>query len=151
MFCLFFLKGCMMERRNVWLVMIVSAVLVSGVSVLLYAQQHMDDNNKGHMMDRDGMMRHNRMKLQSGMMGMPGMGMMGMGGMMRRQIVPTEDGGVIVSYGNVLIKYDKNLKQVAKTTFEISDEHMKGMMNMMKNHMKMMDDVCCPGHGDEKK
>ncbi len=67
-------------------------------------------------------------------MGMNPMGGMMMKAMMKKTIVATEDGGVIVLAGNKLMKYDKNLNLVKEVEIKIDMEAMqKNMKEMMKN------------------
>ncbi len=90
------------------------------------------EEEKGSMMG-EGMM-------QGGMMGKKGMmksgqmmGMCPMHKMMSKEMVATEDGGVIVMVGNKLLKYDKNLN--LKKEVEIKMD-MEGMQKMMKEMME---------------
>jgi hypothetical protein len=64
------------------------------------------------------------------------------GGMMKRQVVATNDGGIIIIVGNLLIKYDRDLNRVNKTTIEISDEEMQQMMKKMVKHCDMCRRMC---------
>ena len=61
-----------------------------------------------------------------------------MGGMMKRQVVATEDGGVIIVAGNLLLKYDENLELVKKTSIDISAEDMQQMKNDCRGMCRQM-------------
>ena len=87
---------------------------------------------QGRMMECGGMMTP-----------MMGMGMMGCGGMMcmgYRQIIPIDD-GIIVVMGNRLIKFDKNLKKEAETTIEFDEKALKNMMENMKKMHSMYSEM----------
>jgi len=74
---------------------------------------------------------------------MAGTMMMKMMGMMQKQMVATNDGGVIVLVGNKLLKYDKDLNLVKeaelKTPVELKMdvEPMQKMMEKMKEKYEM--------------
>lgn len=55
--------------------------------------------------------------------------------MMSKEMVATKDGGVVVLFGNKLMKYDKNLNLVKETKIKIDMEAMK---KKMRECMKMM-------------
>jgi hypothetical protein len=65
-----------------------------------------------------------------------------MGGMMGRELVATTDGGVVVLMGKDLIKFDKNLKEVAKAELPMPEgmkahkEHKKEMKKEAKTDGK---------------
>ncbi|MFC1674942.1 hypothetical protein ACFL1K_03555 [Candidatus Omnitrophota bacterium] len=63
------------------------------------------------------------------------MGMMGM--MMKKQMVATKDGGVVVMAGNRLLKYDKKLKLVAEAEVKMDYKVMKEKMMKMKKECMM--------------
>ena len=63
-------------------------------------------------------------------------GMMSM--MMPKQIVASNDGGVIVLAGNKLYKYDKNLALVKEVEVKVDAEAMDKMMADMKARRSMM-------------
>lgn len=64
--------------------------------------------------------------------GMMGKGMMQM--MAKKQLVATEDGGVVLLLGNKLVKYDKKLNLVKEVELNIDTEGIRKMMKeMMKN------------------
>ena len=48
--------------------------------------------------------------------------------MMSKQMVATRDGGVIVMFGNKLMKYDKNLNLKKEVKIDIDKKHMRKMM-----------------------
>ena len=60
-------------------------------------------------------------------------------GMMHRQVIATEDGGIVVVMGNMVMKYDAELSLVVKTRIEMSDEDMHHMMKQHERMMKMRD------------
>lgn len=141
-------------KRMVILVLVF--VLVSTIAVMVSAREKdsvMDPQTRRdkNMMDKDRgmMMGHDDGKM--GMMkpgGKPMCPMCGMAceSMMKRDIVPTEDGGVIVVCGDQIIKYDANLNLVKQTEIKIDMEQMQQkMMKMMQScpmckKMKMMHD-----------
>jgi len=56
--------------------------------------------------------------------------------MMQKEMIATEDGGVVVLVGNKLIKYDKNLNVVKEAEIKIDTE---GMMKKMKECKDMIE------------
>ncbi|MCB9756988.1 MAG: hypothetical protein H6753_01035 [Candidatus Omnitrophica bacterium] len=120
-------------KKNVWGIMFV--FLFASVS-LVYAE-----GMKGDMMDKGmkgGMMGEGMMK--GGMMDKGGM-MMGMGmmqAMMQKQVVSTNDGGIIVVTANKLTKYDKDLNVVKEVELKMDMEGMQKMMENMKSMCPMM-------------
>jgi hypothetical protein len=136
-------KGTMMKRILIGLSLAVLVVGVFAISATRGAEQG--------GMDHPGRMGGKK-KMGKGMGGsMPMMGMMGGMGMGHKQMVATQDGGIVVSMGNMLIKYDKDLELVKKTTIEISDEEMQGMMKKMKSRCVMMQKMMDDKDMDEKK
>jgi hypothetical protein len=105
-----------------------TAVFVLTVSGLALAQ--MDDKGKGMMDGKGGMMGR-------GMM----MKCMGMMQQMHSNMVATPDGGVIVSSGSKLIKYDNQLNVVKQVDLP------KPEMGMMDKGMGKMD---MDGDDDDK-
>ena len=99
---------------------VITAVVVLTVTGIAFAQ--MDDKGKGMMEGKGGMMG-------KGMM----MKCMGMMQQMHSNMVATPDGGVIVSSGGKLIKYDNQLNVVKQVDLPKSE------MGMMGNGMGMMD------------
>jgi hypothetical protein len=99
------------------------------------------------MMKGKGMMDSNDMMMHKGMMGQPMMGkempkmcpmhtMMAQG-MMHKEIVATQDGGVIVMYDNKLLKYDKDVNFVKEVDLKIDTAAMQAkMQQMMKECME---------------
>jgi hypothetical protein len=55
--------------------------------------------------------------------------------MMEEQLVATQDGGVVVLFGNKLIKYDKDLNLVKEAELKID---MEAMMKCMKEYYDTM-------------
>ena len=115
----------------------VTAVLVLTVSGLALAQM---DKGKDMMGDVDkgmGMMGGGMMK--GGMMDGKMMDMMGMmHSMMQKQVVATNDGGIIVVAGNKITKYDKDLNVVKEVELKMDMEGMQKMMDNMKGMCPMM-------------
>ena len=126
-----------MKKR---LITIAAVVVLTTVSLAL---AQMNDKGKdmmgGGMMDGKGgmmgMMGKGMMGDKSGMMGMHSMMMK----MMEKLMVPTEDGGVVVLFGNKLTKYDKDLNVVKEVEIKMD---MEGMHKNMDDMMKM-----CPMMG----
>ncbi len=75
------------------------------------------------------------MKKRMGKKGMPGMMQ---GGMNAREVIPTEDGGIVVKLGNKLIKYDSDMEKVGEATIEITKEDIEQRMQ----HMQEMREAC---------
>ncbi|MFH1622665.1 MAG: hypothetical protein ABIA97_06065 [Candidatus Omnitrophota bacterium] len=119
------------------LVFMVVALFVMGVVSIAMAQEAETGTETSASMvkSEEGMMGMGKMKdkmMQHGKdKGWDKMSMMKQ--MMQKQIVATEDGGVIVLTGNKLLKYDKNLnlKKEAEIPMDMGGMH-KRMMQMMK-------------------
>jgi len=62
---------------------------------------------------------------------------MRMMGLMQKQMVATNDGGVIVLMGNKLFKYDKDLNLIKEVEIKAQDE-LKVDVGSMQDMMKMM-------------
>lgn len=96
---------------------------------------------------KEGMMEHHGKKMGKGMSGK----MMMMKNMMKKSMVATKDGGVIVMIGNKLLKYDKDLKLKKEVKIEMDMQEMKDMMSkckmMTEKHRmgKGRSDECCIG------
>jgi hypothetical protein len=121
-------------------VLAITAVLFLTVSGLALAQMDkgkevMGDKGmgmmKGDMMDKGGMMGGGKMM---GMMGMCPM----MQSMMQKQVVATNDGGIVVVTGNKITKYDKDLNVVKEVEQKMDMEGMQKMMENMKSICPMM-------------
>lgn len=117
-----------------------SAILITGIASFVFAEEEQESS----MMDKETMMGGMPGKEMMGgsmmrkkCMGMDKDEMMGMclmrNKMMKKEMVATSDGGVIVMSGNKLFKYDRNLN--LKKEVEIKMD-MKGMHKMMKKMMK---------------
>lgn len=127
-------------KRNAWVIMLV--VLLAGAS-LVYAE-----GMKGGM-GKKGMMGKGMMDEEGMGMGKMGKGMMGgkmmkcpmMKSMMKRDIIATSDGGIIVVLGNKLTKYDKDLNVVKEVELKIDTEGMQKMMEEMKSMCPMMQEM----------
>jgi hypothetical protein len=100
-------------------------------------------------MDKQGMMDSNDMMMQKGMMGK---GMMGKAmpmmcpmhtmmcqGMMKKEVVATSDGGVIVMADNKLFKYDKDVNLIKEVELKID---MKATQDKMTQMMKECAEKC---------
>jgi len=125
----------------------IALVILLLVPTLAFSQEKSEEGTtmgKGMMMqkemakpaEKEGMQgKHEKM----GMVGM--MGTMGM--MMKKEMVATPDGGVIVMAGNKLLKYDKNLDLVKEVEIKMDFEGMKKTMEKMKEecpmHKEMME------------
>lgn len=105
------------------------ATVVTGMVVVTMVAGSAHARMHGKMMDKDKDM-HDKKEMKKDMPMMHG-------GMMKREVVPSGDGGVIVVVGNMLLKYDKNLELVKKSTIEISDKDMEQMMKKMKKKCAM--------------
>lgn len=121
-------------------VLVITAVLFLTVSGLALAQmdkgkEMMGDKGmgmmKGDMMDKGGMMGGGKMM---GMMGMCPM----MQSMMQKQVVATNDGGIVVVTGNKITKYDKDLNVVKEVEQKMDMDGMQKMMENMKSMCPMM-------------
>ena len=102
------------------LAVVIVSVLIA-LSAIAFAQE--SDEMQGQMMSKE--MKGSRMKKHP-------MGDMMMKKMGDRQMLATEDGGVIIWAGNKLIKYDKDLNLVKEVELEIDSEAMEKMMEKMK-------------------
>lgn len=60
-----------------------------------------------------------------------------MHGMMGKEVVATQDGGIVVLMADKIIKYDKDLNKVKEATIEIDWQHMQDVMQKMQRQ--------CPG------
>lgn len=117
-------------------------LLLGTLAATAFAQP--SSGNMGNM----GNMGNGRMG-PGGMHGMHGMQMMsdsgmcpGWGMMMQmavaRQVVPTQDGGVVVVVGNALRKYDKNLKLLKEVEIEVDWDKLQQQMQQMQQRCPMM-------------
>ena len=108
------------------------AVIVAMACVFVFASFAQADDQQGAM----GEKKH-EMGMMGSMMGdKMGKGMM-MHAMMPKQIVASNDGGVIVLAGNKLYKYDKNLVLVKEAEIKVDTEAMRKMMEGMKANCPM--------------
>ena len=118
-------------------------LLVAMGSYVVFAQQQPPTDQQQTQQGTQGMMGGGMMG--RGMMGrgMMGQGMMGQGGpmghmqfcptcgammgaMMWKAMTPTQDGGVIVAFGNKLMRYDSQLNLVKETEMKIDMDQMYG-------------------------
>ncbi len=119
---------------------IITAVFILTVSGLAFAQT--EDKGKDTTGDKAGMMEGKDSMMGKGMTGKGMMmKMMGMMQQMHSNMVATSDGGVIVSSGGKLIKYDNQLNVVKQVDLPKPEMDMmgdKGMMNMMEMCKQVM-------------
>lgn len=99
-----------------------------GISVISYAEE------KGSMMGKEK---------KGSMKGKGYMQCMMMKKMMKKEIVATGDGGVIVFVGNKLMKYDKDLNLIKEVEIQVD---MEAMMKKCREMMKK----CRMGEGSEE-
>ncbi|MCF7908080.1 MAG: hypothetical protein K9L86_04330 [Candidatus Omnitrophica bacterium] len=99
---------------------VLGSLLLVVVNFSVFAEEHSSE-----MMDK-GMMSKSMM----------GKGMMQM--MVKKQLVATEDGGVVLLLGNKLVKYDKKLNLVKEVELSIDSEGMRQMMKEMMKSCPMM-------------
>jgi hypothetical protein len=114
---------------------VIVGIAVLTISSLSFAEMPM----KGGMMKDKAEM----MEGKGGMMGMMGgKGMMGMcsmmNSMMHKQVVATNDGGIIVVAGNKITKFDKDLNVVKEVEQKMDTQGMQKMMENMKSMCPMM-------------
>lgn len=122
-----------MKRREAILMVVVLFVGI-GLSSLSFAQ--------GMMRDQPAM---GKGMMKSDMMGKcPMQGVM-MKGMMEKTILMTADGGVIVSAGNKLVKYDKDLNVIKEVEIKIDIEAMQQTMRTMMKECPMMKSTMMEG------
>lgn len=122
-------------KKIAWIIMLV--VLFAGTS-LVFAEGK-KEGMKGKEMVGGGMMKGDKMDKGGKMTGMMEMNHMMMQSMMQKQVVATEDGGIIVVAGNKLTKYDKDLNVVKEVELKMDMEGMQKMMEHMKGMCPMMD------------
>ncbi len=97
---------------------VVLVAFFTATSVISYAQE------KGSMMGK---------KKKGSMKGKGYMQCMMMKKMMKKEIVATGDGGVIVLVGNKLMKYDKDLNLIKEVEIQVD---MEAMMKKCREMMK---------------
>lgn len=102
------------------LVAVIVSVLIA-LSAIAFAQE--SDEMQGQMIDKG---------MKAGKMKKHPMGGMMMKKMAEKQMVATEDDGVIILIGNKLIKYDKDLNLVKEVELNIDFEVTQKMMEKMK-------------------
>lgn len=133
-------------KKSIIFITVTSVALT--LSYFAFAEEHMGGmmqrpDNKGMMTDK-GMMGKDMMDKKK-----PAMCPMHMEmckSMMTKQIVATEDGGVIVLAGMKLMKYDKDLNLVKETEIKMD-------MDQMQQKMKSMMEKCpmCSNNMDNGK
>lgn len=129
-------KGGKMKKG---LSMVLAGLLVTVFCFLASAQEQ--EETMDNKMMQGGQMGEGTMGRGQGMV--KGKKMMGMGMMMNKEIVATEDGGVVVMIGNKLLKYDKNLDLKKEVEIKIDTAGMQERMMQMKEN--------CPGHQREER
>ncbi|MCB9772650.1 MAG: hypothetical protein H6754_08905 [Candidatus Omnitrophica bacterium] len=102
-------------KKNIAVITVVAVLAVSG---LAFAQ--VADKGKDMMEGKGGMMG----MMDGKMMGMCPM----MQSMLQKQVVATNDGGIVVVAGNKITKYDKDLNVVKEVEQKMDMEGMKKMM-----------------------
>jgi len=117
----------MRKALNVVLV----CALVVGFSSLALAEENKDSTMGKEMMQDKGMMMAKMDK--PGKMGMCPMCSM----MMKREVIATQDGGVIVMIGNKMLKYDKDLNLIKEAEVKMDIEGMHKMMMEIKEKCPM--------------
>ncbi len=128
----------------------VVALFALGIGFAVMAQEQADTTATSSTIEQEkgmmetgkmkGMMKGktmHRIKDKGANMMQPMMGMM-----MKKQMVATEDGGIIVLSGNKLLKYDKNLNLKNEVEIPMDMEGMQKRMKEMMKHcpMKMQED-----------
>jgi hypothetical protein len=110
-------------------------LLAVWVTYFAYAADPMGSMSGGKM-DSNSMMMHKEM-MGKMMPQMCPMHTMMAQGMMHKEIVATQDGGVIVMYDNKLLKYDKDVNFVKEVDLKIDTAAMQvKMQQMMKECME---------------
>ena len=131
-------------KKNMWVIVL---VIVMTATSLVAAEEMkggtMDKGMKANKMS-EGMMGKGMMDEKGGMM-MGGKGMMGMHEMMmkmsdtmRKTVVATSDGGVIIVGLDKITKYDKDLNVVKEVELKADTEGMQKMMGAMMEKCPMM-------------
>lgn len=106
------------------------------------AESDMKDEMAGDMMKRWPGKR--------GMKGKPMMAGMMMKAMMQRTVVATSDGGVVVSIGKKMVKYDQDMNLVKEVEIPVDmAELKKDMMDMVKNCPMMKAQMGDSGSAEE--
>ncbi len=67
-----------------------------------------------------------------------------------KELLATQDGGVVLMIGNKLIKYDAQMNLVKETEIKIDMEAMKNKMEEMKNNCPMCSKKCLMDKGKKK-
>jgi hypothetical protein len=127
------------KQRKILLIAMGIIFLTAGWVYFAYAaepmmkgQGTMDSNS---MMMHKGMMDGNDMMhkgmMHKGMAGMCPMHMMMAQHVMKKEIVATSDGGVVVMYDRKLLKYDKDLNFVKEAELKIDVNEMKAKLQQM--------------------
>ncbi|MGD0078635.1 MAG: hypothetical protein ABSB91_08450 [Sedimentisphaerales bacterium] len=116
----------------------IAILLIAGVAYFAFATEQTSamagKQKESCAMPCKGMMHKGMMHKE--MMGMCPMHSMMCEHMMKKEIIATEDGGVIIMCCNKLYKYDKDLNLVKEVELKI-DQDMKAMMgNMQKECME---------------
>jgi hypothetical protein len=136
------------EKMRKTLSVVLACALVVGFSSLALAEENKDSGvvSKATMQDKGMTMckmdKHEKM----GICPMCSM-------MMKREVIATQDGGVIVMIGNKMLKYDKDLNLVKEVEVKMDVEGMHKMMMEMKEKCPMckkMKECCGMKAGDKQ-
>ena len=111
---------------------VVAAVCAAGLFSAAFAQAQKAGEEEvgmmpGGMMGTEAMMMHKDKTVRMG--GIRGMMMHPM--MMGSSLVATEDGGIVVMFGNKLMKYDKDLNLKKEVELKIDREYVQKMWKQM--------------------
>lgn len=110
----------------------IAVALLFGGAFSLSAESHMDQMMSGKKMQTAKSEECQPCRMH-------GKGMMaGNRGMMAREAIASEDGGVIIVAGPFLLKYDAELNLVKKVEIDLGPEDMKKMMARKKKMQEMM-------------
>lgn len=111
--------------KKVIFVAVVIIFLIPLASFSFEPSEEKDLTTEKRMMMRKGMMGKEKMHGKYSKMDMMAM-------MMKKSMVATSDGGVVVMAGNKLFKYDKNLNLIKEVEIEMDLEGIKKNMDEMK-------------------
>ena len=112
------------------LIITTAALITVGVAYFALAAEHPSEMKAKEVMPKPMMGQHMMMGKEMPMM-CPMHTMMAKC-MMHKEMVATEDGGVIVMMGNKLCKYDKDLNMVKEVEMKVDMEAMKAKIGQMQ-------------------
>ncbi|MBF0484086.1 MAG: hypothetical protein HQL25_05210 [Candidatus Omnitrophica bacterium] len=118
-------------RKRIVILIVGAMFLGAGLGAIASAQAAKDMTGTEMMMKKS-------MKMEHKGEGMNKMGGMMMESMMKKNIIATSDGGVIVMAGNKLMKYDKDLNLIKEVDIKIDMEAIKKDMKAMMENCPMM-------------